>query len=212
MIRVVDGLAVPPRLRYVALGDSYTIGTSVWAEDRWPNRLVERLGGSLQLVANLAVNGYKSRDVLEREVEEAIRLRPGFVTLLAGVNDVVREVPEATYRATMTTILDRLLGIVRPERVLVVSTPDYTLTPEGSKYGDPAARSAAIRRFNSVEAALAGARGIAFVDILDLSERTVGDSSLVASDGLHPSGRQYALWIDRIAPVVGGLLATRPPG
>ena len=202
-------------LRYVALGDSYTIGTAVErASERWPDRLVaalahpsaaERLSG-LDLVANLGVNGFTSRDVIEVELPRLDSLRPEFASLLVGVNDVVQGVPSATYRSHAGRILDNLLGFVPGNRIVTVSTPDYTVTPQGASYGDPAVQAAAIRASNAILGELAAARGIAFVDIHGLSLRAASDRTLVAGDGLHPSGAQYALWVERIAPVVAGLL------
>jgi lysophospholipase L1-like esterase len=198
------------RIRYVALGDSYTIGTAVDPADAWPTQLVARSGPPgerIELVANLGVNGSTSADVIRDELPDLSRHAPGIVSLLVGVNDIVQGVPEATYRANAARILDRLLTNLAPERIWTVSTPDYTVTPAGADYGDPATRSAGIVRVNTVLAALAAERGIAWVDIHDISLRAADDRSLVAADGLHPSGRQYALWVDRIAPVVAGLLA-----
>ena len=197
-------------LRYVALGDSYTIGTATRAPDeRWPDQLVVRLGPAaptLVLVANLAVNGFTSRDVIDVELPQLPRHGPDFVSLLVGVNDVVRGVPVERYARNVETILDALLGRLTADRIVTVSTPDYTVTPRGSDYGDPAAQAAGIRRVNEALAAAAAARGIAFVDIYDLSLRAEGDRSLVADDGLHPSGTQYRLWVEHIAPVVANLL------
>ena len=197
-------------LRYVALGDSYTIGTGTRAAaERWPDQLVARLvAGSLELVANLGVNGFRSRDVIDVELPQLAPLRPEFVTLLVGVNDVVQGVPEATYRANAALILDELLTLLAANRIVVVATPDYTVTPQGEAYGDPTLQAAAIQWNNEILEERAAARGIAFVDIHDLSLRAAADPSLVAGDGLHPSGAQYLLWVDRIAPVVAGLLAT----
>jgi len=196
-------------LRYVALGDSYTIGTSVAPADRWPNLLVDRLGSgapSLRLVDNLAVNGFTSADVIERELPHLDELRPEFVSLLVGVNDVVQGVSPATFEANAADLLDALLARVPADRIVVVSTPDYTVTPEGASFGDPAIQSAGIVRNNVILAALADARGIAFVDVYDLSLRAADDPSLTADDGLHPSGAQYVLWVERVAPVVAALL------
>jgi lysophospholipase L1-like esterase len=197
-------------LRYVALGDSYTIGTSTRSpEERWPDQLVARLNGEgqvLELVANLGVNGYTSRDVIEAELPHLGTLRPEFATLLVGVNDVVQGVPEATYAHNAGQILDELLAVLPAGRILAVATPDYTVTPQGVAYGDPALQAAGIRRRNEILRDHSAARGIAFVDIHDVSLRAATDRALVAEDGLHPSGAQYALWVDRIAPVVSELL------
>jgi lysophospholipase L1-like esterase len=200
----------PMGLRYVALGDSYTIGTSVSSADSWPSQLVERLGGRLELVANLGVNGYSSADLVAAELPALPDLDPEFVTVQIGVNDVVRGVPEATYSENVTYILDALLERLPPNRILAVATPDYTLTPMGGSFGNPAQQSAEIAAFNQVLQKEADARGIAFVpDIYEISRRVASDPSLVAPDGLHPSGAQYALWVDAIQPVVEALLAAR---
>jgi lysophospholipase L1-like esterase len=193
-------------LRYVALGDSYTIGTSVGEAERWPNQLSERVPG-LRLVANLGVNGFTSADTIDVELPRLGALDPQIVTLLIGVNDVVQGVPPETYRRNVEAILDDLVARVGASRVLVVTTPDYTVTPVGADYGDPARQSAAIREANRVLAAAAAARGVAVVDISDISLRAKGDRSLVASDGLHPSGEQYRFWVDRIAPAIAELVA-----
>ncbi|MES2208737.1 MAG: SGNH/GDSL hydrolase family protein [Chloroflexota bacterium] len=198
-----------PVLRYVALGDSYTIGTSVAQDARWPNQLLVALGASeapLDLVANLGVNGYTSRDVIDVELPQLGPLRPDFLTLLIGVNDVVQGVPADAYRANAAEILDDLVVRVGARRVLVVTTPDYTVTPAGADFGDPARQAAGIRANNEIISALSAARGITVVDIYDLSLRAATDRSLVASDGLHPSGAQYALWVERIAPTVDALV------
>jgi acyl-CoA thioesterase-1 len=201
-----------PSIRYVALGDSYTIGTALDdAADRWPDRLVVALAGgsagvALELVANLGVNGFTSRDLIEVELPRLAELGPEFASVLIGVNDVVQGVPLATYRANAAAILDHLRRSLPASRIVTVATPDYTVTPQGANYGDPVARAAAIRAVNATLAGLAAERGIAFVDIHDLSLRAASDRSLVAADGLHPSGAQYALWVERIAPAVAELL------
>ena len=201
-------------LRYVALGDSYTIGTSVGQADRWPDRLVAALGSDaprLELVANLGVNGWTSDDVIRGELPALARLQPDFITLLIGVNDVVQGVPAERYRANLESIFDALLDRLPPNRILVVTTPDYTVTPAGADYGDPVRQRGAIASFNAVLREVAGARGIMVVDIFDLSERAATDRSLVADDGLHPSGVQYALWVERIEPVAARLLKGGAP-
>ena len=196
-------------LRYVGLGDSYTIGTAIDETGRWPNQLVDRLGQPppLELVANLAVNGYTSGDVIREELPILAGLSPGFVSLLVGVNDVVQRVPIERYEANCELILDRLVELVGANRIVCVEIPDYTVTPAGGDYGDPATQRAAIERANATLAQVAAARAIAFVaGIMARSREAATDRALVADDGLHPSGAQYSRWVELIAPVVARLV------
>ena len=194
-------------MRYVALGDSYTIGTAVPAADRFPDQLVRATPDlGLELVANLGVNGYTTADLIRDELPALAGAAPEFVTLLIGVNDVVQGIPTVTYEANVAEILDVLQARLPADRIVTISIPDYTVTPAGGDYGDPADQHDGIVAANVVMARLAGERDIAFVDTFDLSLRAAEDRALVAADGLHPSGAQYTLWVQRIAPVVEALL------
>jgi lysophospholipase L1-like esterase len=195
-------------VRYVALGDSYTIGTGVEPAERWPDQLVDALGPgepALELIANLAVNGYTSEDLIRHELP-FLDPTAELASVLIGVNDVVQGVPPASYAANVAVILDTLLARLRPSRVITVAIPDYTVTPAGADYGDRASQHDAIVAANETMARCSAERGIAWVDIFDLSVLAATDRRLVADDGLHPSGAQYALWVVRIAAVVGALI------
>lgn len=193
-------------VRYVALGDSYTIGTSVEVDERWPNQLVARVP-DLELVGNLGVNGFTSADLIEHQLPRLDGLRPELVSVLVGVNDVIRGVSEAEYAGNVTIILEELLHRLPPSRILCVATPDYTRTPQGAAYGNPDTVSGAIMRFNEVLANACEQRDITFVgEPFAISRDVTEDPDLVASDGLHPSGAQYARWVDAIQPVVEDLL------
>jgi lysophospholipase L1-like esterase len=194
------------RVRFVALGDSYTIGTSVSEAERWPNQLVARIE-SLVLAGNPAVNGFTSADVIGEELPQLDRLRPELVSLLIGVNDVVQGVTDAEYAGNVAVILEELLTRLPPERILCVATPDYTRTPRGADYGDPAMQSDRIVRVNAILREACEGRGAAFVpDIFEISQAATDDPTLVADDGLHPSGAQYARWVDAIEPIARRLL------
>ena len=193
-------------MRFVALGDSYTIGTSVGAEERWPNQLVGRLP-ELELVANLGVNGYTSADLLTEELPQLDRLLPELVSVLIGVNDVVQGVSDSQYAGTLAVILEELLTRLPPGRIVCIATPDYTVTPSGEAFGDPIQQSDAILRANAIMREACESREIRFVpEIFELSQAARDDRSLVADDGLHPSGAQYRRWVDVIAPVVEELI------
>lgn len=208
-------------VRYVALGDSYTVGTGLARTgERWPNQLVRALRPEteLDLVANLATEGASTFEVLDSQLAALDGLDAELVTLQVGVNDVVRDVPLATYRANLERILDGapaadgepavtgLLARLPAERIVLVETPDYTLAPRGTDYRRPA-DAAAIADVNAALRAVAEARGIAVVAVAPIADLVPGDPTLTAPDGLHPSGKQLAGWVELIAPVVRRLLA-----
>jgi acyl-CoA thioesterase-1 len=193
-------------LRYVALGDSYTIGTSVAEAERWPNQLVARVT-QLELVGNPAVNGHTTSDLINDELSQLDALRPEFVSVLIGVNDVVQGVADSQYAGNVAVILEELLSRLPADRIMCVATPDYTVTPSGTAFGDPAQQSDGIVRINAILREACEQRGIRFVpEIFEISQAALEDRSLVADDGLHPSGKQYSLWVEAIAPVVEELV------
>jgi lysophospholipase L1-like esterase len=191
-------------IKYVALGDSYTIGTSVKPRERWPNQLMRSLNpaAGLDLVGNLAVNGATTEDVIDAQLDQLPRLHADFVSLLVGVNDVVRGAEVDAYRTNLRTIFSSLLAQVPADRILLVTIPDYTLTPAGANFGDPGKQSSRVRTFNEGLRSEASQRQILLVDITPVADQVRDDASLVADDGLHPSGKQYAAWVELIAPEV----------
>ncbi len=193
-------------LRYVALGDSYTIGTSVAGAERWPNQLVDRID-ELELAGNPALNGFTSADLINDELPQLDALRPELASVLIGVNDVVQGVPHSQYGGNVAIILEELLTRLPPNRILCIATPDYTVTPSGAAFGDPAHQSDAIARFNVILREACEHREVRFVpETFEISQAALEDPSLVADDGLHPSGKQYSLWVDAIEPVVRELI------
>ena len=171
-------------MRYVALGDSYTIGTSVAESERWPNQLVERVE-RLELVANPAVNGYTSLDLINDELPQLEAARPDLVSVLIGVNDVVQGVPEAQYAGNLAVILEELLTRLPADRIVCIATPDYTVTPSGGAFGDPSQQSDAILRANATMArGVQGARDP--VRAGDLRDQPGGAGRPVARGGRRP--------------------------
>ena len=192
-------------LRHLALGDSYTIGEGVPADARWPAQLARRLaaeGRAIDPPRIVATTGWTT-DELSNGMDEA-QLVPAFdlVTLLIGVNNQYRGRDADEYLDQFGGLLARAVALAggRPWRVVVVSIPDWGVTRFAREHGhDAAAIGAALDRFNALARAAATAGGAAFVDIADLSRAHPDE---LADDGLHPDARQYARWVERIAPVV----------
>ena len=200
----------PPALRYVALGDSYTIGEGVARKDRWPDQLaadLRRDGIRVAVVANPAVSGYTTADVLRVELPVLRRARADFATLQIGVNDWVSGVSEARFRENLGRLLDEIpRSLARARRLLVVTIPDFASTPSGALFSGGRDATAGIRRFNAVIRAEAARRTIPVADVFEASRRVRVDPGLVAEDGLHPSRRQYAAWVRLIRPAARMLL------
>lgn len=204
-------------LTYLALGDSYTIGHGVSQAERWPMQLVARLRKQGLLMADpqiIATTGWTT-DELEEGITRAQPQGPfDLVTLLIGVNNQYRHRPSDEYRNEFRRLLDQALVLAghHPQRVIVVSIPDWGVTPFAR--GRNAAEIAAeIDLFNAINRAEAKAAGVRYVDITPISRQAATDSSLLASDQLHPSGKMYTAWVELILPVaLEGLRGERVRG
>lgn len=192
----------------LALGDSYTVGESVPAEEAFPRQLAHALKiGEPQIVAK---TGWTT-DELEWAIRQA-KLKGPFdvVTLLIGVNDQYRGRSAEEYRKHFVVLLKRAIAFAggRPARVVVVSIPDWGVTPF-ARGRDRKKIAAEIDQFNAInhkEAIHAGAR---YADITAVSRHAAFDPSLIAPDGLHPSGRMYAEWLRVILPEAKAALRLR---
>ena len=183
--------------RYLALGDSYTIGESVAEEERFPNQLARALGMPAPQI--IARTGWTT-DELNAAIDAANPQGPfDLVTLLIGVNNQYRGRDAEQYRGEFAALLGRAIRFAGgdPARVIVVSIPDWGVTPfaEGRDRAKIAREIDEYNRVNFEETAKARAK---YVHITTLSRGD--DPSLVAADGLHPSGAQYAAWVRLIAP------------
>lgn len=193
-------------LSFLALGDSYTIGEGVLPEDRWPVRLATRLreaGISIDPPDLIATTGWTTTDL-----KESIRNRPlkptyDLVSLLIGVNNQYRGWPVGTYETDFTELLQdaiRLSGN-RPERVLVLSIPDWGRTPFASGRNQQQI-SQEIDAFNQVNQVLSERAGILWMDVTTITRLMPLPKAWLADDGLHPSGAMYDQWVDLIFPVI----------
>ncbi|MCF7222194.1 SGNH/GDSL hydrolase family protein [Marilutibacter chinensis] len=197
---------------YLALGDSYTIGEAVPEAGRWPEQLaaaLRREGVALAAPRIIATTGWTT-DELAAAMDAAEPLGEwGFVSLLIGVNNQYRGRNLDNYRSEFDALLVRAIGHAggRPDRVMVLSIPDWGVTPFGEKDDrgvDVIGRE--IDAFNAAARELCAARGIAFVDITPVSRERGAEAVMVAADGLHPSAAMYAEWARVALPVARELL------
>jgi len=193
--------------RFLALGDSYTIGEGVAASARWPALLAAALRRQVVPVEEprvIARTGWTTDELLAAidAADPPIDDDYDLVTLLVGVNDQYRGRGVESFRAGFDRLLERAVTFAgKPARVVGVSIPDWSVTPFASS--DPRGASAIAREidvFNSVGRALAESAGAAFVDITPISRRAANNRELLAADALHPSAAMYALWVPAILP------------
>lgn len=182
--------------RYLALGDSYTIGESVPEAERFPNQLARILGiGEPQIIAK---TGWTT-DELNAAIDAASPQGPfELVTLLIGVNNQYRGRDAEQYRGEFKALLQRAIGFAGGDakRVIVVSIPDWGVTPF-AETRDRARIAREIDQYNAINRDEAARAGVRYVDITPISRRP--DPALIAEDKLHPSGKQYAEWAKAIA-------------
>ncbi len=198
------------KIRYVAIGDSYSIGEGASPNESWPAILTRHLNAEalpVDLVANPSITGWTTKDAIDRELPIFIESNPNFASLQIGVNDWWQGVDEAIFRKRFTFLLDQMLSVLPDKkRLLVVTIPDFGVTPTGPRYGRGRDISKGISRFNQIVNEEAKSRGLTVVDVFPLSKKMASDKSLVAADGLHPSAKEYAEWEKIIFPAALELL------
>ena len=203
-------------MRYLALGDSYTIGESVGPAERWPVQLTTRLrerGFSLDDPLIIATTGWTTGDLSHALVQTGPLAPFDLVTLLIGVNNQYRGRSEEEYQHQFRALLQRAITYAGHDatRVIVLSIPDWSVTPFASAMGAEQSSleriAAQIDRFNAINQAEAERSGAYYIYVTPISREAGVDRSLLATDGLHPSGKMYARWVTLVEPVACDILA-----
>jgi lysophospholipase L1-like esterase len=194
---------------YLALGDSYTIGHGVDTDMRFPVQLAEKLTrngflvGSPEIVAQTGWTTDELAAAIEsRELDENYDL----VTLLIGVNNQFRGRDSGEYRVQFAELLQTAIGFAGDEAsVIVISIPDYGVTPF-ARDRNPEKIAKEIDLFNQINFEETQKTKARYINITGISRQAANNPELIASDGLHPSGEMYRLWVEAIFPVAKQIL------
>ena len=191
-------------IRYLALGDSYTIGESVDAAERFPNQLADFLkaGGLQTEVTIIAKTGWTTNELWDGIQASEINPPYDLVSLLIGVNNQYRGYDINEYREQFVFLLNKSIEYAggNPKRVIVLSIPDWGVTPFAhGQGGERIARD--IDAFNAVNRAETEKAGAQYINITPISREAAHDVTLIAGDGLHPSGKMYLEWAKLVYPV-----------
>jgi len=198
----------PPQatLKYLALGDSYTIGQSVCATCRFPEQLKDSLAGRLSrdvIVDVIARTGWTTGNLLAAIDADTPASDYDLVTLLIGVNNQFQNRPFSIYETEFPTLVEKAISFANGDlnKVVVVSIPDYAYTPYGQISSNPETISAGIDQYNNFAKNYCLSRNIKFVDITPITRRGLQEPTLVASDGLHPSEIAYTEFVALLLPI-----------
>jgi lysophospholipase L1-like esterase len=205
-----DAAHVHGKLKFLALGDSYTIGQSVAPSQRWPVQLAGQLrtrGIDISDPTILARTGWTTDELLAAMDQAKPDGGNDLVTLLIGVNDQYRGYDIRDFSKHFDTLLWRAAALATGgiKHVVVLSIPDWGLTPFGRRAGRPNV-SAEIDQFNAIAKDRTERAGAVWVNISDVSGEVANDPMLIAGDGLHPSGKLYERWADVTAPAAATVL------
>lgn len=206
-------------VRYLALGDSYTIGESVDESERWPMQLAsqiesfgEQTEDGLIEVTIIARTGWTTSELWEGIQAREITPPYDLVSLLIGVNNQYRGYDINEYREEFTFLLNKAIEYAGGDvnRVIVLSIPDWGVTPfAGSRNSKQIAVE--INQFNAVNREETKNAGAHYIDITPISREAINNPALIAGDGLHPSGKMYSEWVQLALPVALEILDEEIP-
>ena len=192
---------------YLALGDSYTIGESVSAEESYPYQLVKDLN-KYNLKFNepkiVAQTGWTTSALKYGISIMPLSQKYDVVTLLIGVNNQYRGLSPTEYRIEFVELLNTAIKYAdgKKTHVFVLSIPDWGVTPFGTEANKTMKISMEIDAFNKINKEETLKINVAYLDITTESRSALNDRSLIAVDGLHPSARMYADWVFMLSPEV----------
>jgi lysophospholipase L1-like esterase len=199
--------------RYLALGDSYTIGEGVADADRWPNQLKAMLdakGLSVDAPEIVAKTGWTTDELSAAMDAHAFKPPYALVTLLIGVNNQYRGRDLDNYRAEFEALLKRAVALAGGEasHVIVVSIPDWGVTRFGKSSGRDVGEIAhQLDAYNAANAQIAKMLHCGYVDVTAVSRDGADHADALVGDGLHPSAAMYKKWAERIVPAAAAALS-----
>jgi len=191
-------------MRYVAIGDSYTVATGIEEKNSWPSQLTQKLksaGIKINLIEILGMRGATSQQTLNEVMPLLKNLKPEFITLLIGVNDWIREgISSSKFKIRIKNLIDEIQSNLPPKKLLLITIPDFSCSPQKKNWGYGKSATNGITRLNKILKTEAALRDLVIVDIYPLSQNLCSQVGMFSDDGVHPSALQYSKWVDLIFP------------
>jgi lysophospholipase L1-like esterase len=195
---------------YLALGDSYTIGEKVEEKDNFPNQTVSLLNQKekrFEAPAIIAKTGWTTDELQDKLAQTRLAIPFNIVTLLIGVNNQYRGRSAEEYAIQFEALLQQAVGYAggKTSHVIVLSIPDWGVTPFAADR-DRKKIAEEIDVFNAINKNIAAQYQVHYIDITPFTREASSDLSLVTEDGLHPSGKDYKRWAERVAQKIEGII------
>jgi lysophospholipase L1-like esterase len=200
------------RYTFLALGDSYTIGEGVSVEERWISQVIQKLKHRKLYFKNpqiVAKTGWTSRELIDAFDAKHIFKSIDFVSILIGVNNQYRGESKEKYRGDLMELIGlAIMSAKDKSRVMIISIPDYGITPFAADK-NPQKITAEIEEFNAINYKMSKDFGVGYIDITRESREAQYKPDLLTMDQLHPSGKMYAQWADKIANYIESVLKSK---
>lgn len=189
-------------ISFLALGDSYTEGTSELQRNGWPTQLVSILNKKKIPVTPpkiVAKAGWTTTDLIRQINSENLNSNYKLVSLLIGVNNQYQSLPLDTFKTEFPALLETAIQLANnnPDNVFVLSIPDWSVTPF-ARFKDKEKITGELETYNSIIEDVTNQYDVQFIEITNLSKKAAFNRSLIASDSLHPSGKMYKTWAKKI--------------
>lgn len=197
-----------PTIKYLALGDSYTIGENVCEDCGYPIQLRDSLQKlyptDLISAKIIAQTGWTTANLISAINDENPDSNYDLVTLLIGVNNQYQNKTFELYEKEFPILLNKAIAFAKGDKhnVIVVSIPDYAFTPFGQRKSNPSDISSQIDNYNAFAKKYCKANGVEFINITDITREGLTNKALVTQDGLHPSALAYSVFVERLIPKV----------
>jgi len=193
-------------IKILALGDSYTVGEGMDKDRSWPSMLAYKLDQRNILVEDLKIiarTGWTSSNLINAVLSSKLKQKYDIVTLLIGVNDQFQGLSQDSYASNFRNLLNKAIDFAggNTKQVIVLSIPDYGVTPFGKRYGQSIVGKE-IDNFNLINREISVSMSVQYVNVTEISRRALNEPTLIAQDGLHPSQEMYSQWVGLILPVV----------
>lgn len=195
-------------LNYLALGDSYTIGEMVAADQSYPNQvaaLLTKKGRHINPPTIIAKTGWRTDELIQGSANLAQKF--DIVTLLIGVNNQYQHIDTAIYRTEFVQLLKTSIAFAKDNKhhVFILSIPDWGVTPFANGR-NPERIASEIDTYNRINKEESQKAGVNYINITSLYREIGDDPAYLAEDKLHPSGKMYEKWAKLVANAIEGQL------